>query len=109
MGAPNIVRGGSHSGNIAASDLVDARLLDVLSSDYFPFSLIHATFLLGLAEGGIGVPAAVALVTANPASVAGLDDRGAIAPARRADLVQVRVRDRVPVVRAVWRAGARVV
>lgn len=109
MGAPNIVRGGSHSGNIAAGDLVEAGLLDVLSSDYFPFSLIHATFIVGLAENGIGLPEAVALVTANPASVAALHDRGAIAVGRRADLVQVRVSDHVPVVRAVWRAGVRVV
>jgi alpha-D-ribose 1-methylphosphonate 5-triphosphate diphosphatase len=109
MGAPNIVRGGSHSGNIAARDLVDAELLDVLSSDYFPFSLIHAAFLVGLEEGGIGVPRAVAMVSANPAAVAGLDDRGAIAEGRRADLVQVHVHETVPVVRAVWRTGRRVV
>jgi alpha-D-ribose 1-methylphosphonate 5-triphosphate diphosphatase len=109
MGAPNIVRGGSHSGNIAAGDLVAAGLLDVLSSDYFPFSLIHATFIIGLAEDGVGLPGAVRMVTANPARVAGLVDRGAIAEHKRADLVQVRVSDHVPVVRAVWREGARVV
>jgi len=109
MGAPNIVRGGSHSGNIAAHDLVGAGLLDVLSSDYFPFSLIHATFILGEAEGGNGLPAAVAMVTANPARVAGLHDRGAILEGMRADLVQVRVTEHVPVVRAVWREGVRVV
>jgi len=109
MGAPNIVRGGSHSGNIAAQDLVAAGLLDVLSSDYFPLSLIHATFHLGAADGGIGLPAAVAKVTANPAAVAGLDDRGAIALGKRGDLVQVRIHDAVPVVRAVWRGGIRVV
>ncbi len=109
MGAPNIVRGGSHSGNIAAHDLVGAGLLDVLSSDYFPFSLIHATFILGEAEGGRDLPAAVAMVTANPARVAGLNDRGAIVEGMRADLVQVRVTEHVPVVRAVWREGVRVV
>ncbi len=109
MGAPNIVRGGSHSGNIAARDLVATGLLDVLSSDYFPFSLIHAAFVVGLEEGGIGLPRAIRMVTGNPAEVAGLDDRGTIAADRRADLVQVRVRDHVPVVRAVWREGVRVV
>jgi alpha-D-ribose 1-methylphosphonate 5-triphosphate diphosphatase len=109
MGAPNIVRGGSHSGNIAARDLVAAGLLDVLSSDYFPFSLIHATFIIGLEEDGIGLPRAVGMVTANPASVAGLADRGRIAEGMRADLVQVRIHDHVPVVRAVWREGVRVV
>ncbi len=109
MGAPNIVRGGSHSGNIAARDLVDAELLDVLSSDYFPFSLVHAAFLVGLEDGGIGVPRAVAMVSANPAAVAGLDDRGTIAEGKRADLAQVHVDGTVPVVRAVWRTGRRVV
>jgi alpha-D-ribose 1-methylphosphonate 5-triphosphate diphosphatase len=109
MGAPNIVRGGSHSGNIAAGDLVAAGLLDVLSSDYFPFSLIHAAFIVGLTENGIGLHKAVAMVCANPARVAGLDDRGTIAEHKRADLVQVRVHDHVPIVRAVWREGARVV
>lgn len=109
MGAPNIVRGGSHSGNIAANDLVGAGLLDVLSSDYFPFSLIHAAFLVGLEENGIGLPRAVAMVSANPAEVAGLDDRGRIGEGRRADLVQIHVHDSVPVVRSVWRTGRRVV
>ncbi len=56
MGAPNIVRGESHSGNIAARDLVEAGLLDVLSSDYFPFSLIHATFMIGLDEAASALP-----------------------------------------------------
>jgi alpha-D-ribose 1-methylphosphonate 5-triphosphate diphosphatase len=109
MGAPNIVRGGSHSGNIAARDLVGAGLLDVLSSDYFPFSLVHATFLVGTGEDGIGLPRAVAMVTANPAAVAGLDDRGTIAEGKRADLVHVHLHESVPVVRAVWRTGRRVV
>jgi alpha-D-ribose 1-methylphosphonate 5-triphosphate diphosphatase len=109
MGAPNIVRGGSHSGNIAARDLVGAGLLDVLSSDYFPFSLVHATFLVGTDAGGIGLPRAVAMVSANPAAVAGLDDRGTIAEGKRADLVQVHLHETVPVVRSVWRTGRRVV
>jgi len=109
MGAPNIVRGGSHSGNIAARDLVADGLLDVLSSDYFPFSLVHAAFLLGHEDGGIGLPRAVAMVSANPAAVAGLADRGAIAEGRRADLVRVHVSGTVPVVRSVWRTGRRVV
>jgi len=108
MGAPNIVRGKSHSGNIAARDLVDAGLLDVLSSDYFPFSLIHAAFLIGLDET-VGMPRAMAMVAANPAAVAGLDDRGAISEGKRADLVQVHMHGDVPVVRAVYRQGRRVV
>ncbi|MBX3574747.1 MAG: alpha-D-ribose 1-methylphosphonate 5-triphosphate diphosphatase [Mesorhizobium sp.] len=108
MGAPNIVRGGSHSGNIAARDLADAGILDVLSSDYIPSSLVHAAFLLADGEGGISLPDAVALVTATPARTVGLDDRGEIAPGKRADLVRVRQHHGIPTVRSVWRRGERV-
>jgi alpha-D-ribose 1-methylphosphonate 5-triphosphate diphosphatase len=108
MGAPNIVRGGSHSGNIAARELVEGGLLDALSSDYVPFSLMQATFMIADAVDGISLPRAVAMVTANPAAAAGLDDRGAIIPGKRADLVQVRLDDGIPVVRSVWRQAKRV-
>lgn len=107
MGAPNVVRNGSHSGNISARDLAEDGLLDVLSSDYVPFSLVHAAFLLGEALPG-GMPAAVALVATQPAETAGLADRGAIEPGRRADLIQVRSEGEVPVIRSVWRQGRRV-
>lgn len=109
MGAPNVVRGGSHSGNIAASTLADAGVLDILSSDYVPFSLIHAPFLLADHFDALSLPDAIRLVTANPARQVGLSDRGRIAPGLRADLVRVR-RDAgaVPVVRTVWREGRRV-
>lgn len=108
MGAPNIVRGGSHSGNIAARDLADAGILDVLSSDYIPSSLVHAAFLLADGEGSISLPDAVALVTSTPARTVGLDDRGEIAPGKRADLVRVRQHHGIPTVRSVWRRGERV-
>ena len=108
MGAPNVVRGGSHSGNIAARDLADQGLLDVLSSDYVPFSLLHAVFALSQGEYGMGLPQAVALVTAKPADAVKLDDRGRIAPGLRADLVRVRSADGAPQVRSVWREGRRV-
>ena len=108
MGAPNIVRGGSHSGNIAASDLAADGLLDVLSSDYFPFSLMHAAFKICEEIDGLAVSEAVKMVSLNPAEAAGLDDRGAIAAGRRADLAQVRTDGAVPLVRAVWRQGRRV-
>jgi alpha-D-ribose 1-methylphosphonate 5-triphosphate diphosphatase len=109
MGAPNIVRGGSHSGNIAARSLVEEGLLDVLSSDYLPFSLLHATFKIAREIEGIDLPQALAFVSLNPATAAGMDDRGAILPGRRADLVQVRSEGDVPLVRTVWRQGQRVV
>lgn len=108
MGAPNVVRGGSHSGNVSAMHLAQLGLLDSLSSDYVPASLLMAVFRL-VREGGIDLPAAVAMVTRNPARSTGLSDRGEIAQGLRADLVQVRVIDDQPVVRAVWRGGRRVV
>jgi alpha-D-ribose 1-methylphosphonate 5-triphosphate diphosphatase len=109
MGAPNIVRGGSHSGNIAARSLAEDGLLDVLSSDYLPFSLLHAAFRVAEEVDSVSLPQAVAMVSLTPATVAGLDDRGAILPGRRADLVQVRTDGEVPLIRAVWRQGRRVV
>lgn len=108
MGAPNIVRGGSHSGNIAAHALAAAGYLDVLSSDYVPLSLIHAPFVLTEGEAGLTLPQAIALVTSIPARTVGLHDRGEIAIGRRADLVRIRRTAGVPVVRSVWREGQRV-
>jgi len=110
MGAPNVVRGKSHSGNIAARDLANAGVLDILSSDYVPFSLIHAPFVLAEAFDHITLPEAVSMVTANPARQVGLDDRGQIKAGLRADLVRVRYREGdVPVVISAWRNGNRMV
>lgn len=108
MGAPNVVRGRSHSGNISASDLVAAGLLDILSSDYVPFALLQAVFALPQRIDGVSLPDAVAMVTRNPAQAAGLSDRGEIAPGKRADLVRVGSQTPLPVVRSVWRGGERV-
>lgn len=108
VGAPNLVLGGSHSGNIAAIDLVRAGQADILSSDYVPASLIEGVFKLSR-EGGIDLPHAVRLASLNPARAVGLDDRGEIAAAKRADLVRVRKLGDAPMVRAVWREGERVV
>jgi alpha-D-ribose 1-methylphosphonate 5-triphosphate diphosphatase len=109
MGAPNVVRGGSHSGNISARSLVDDGVLDILSSDYIPFSLMQAVFALTRDDNAISLPSAVKLVSANPAKAAGLDDRGEIAPGKRADLVRVEMIDEHPVVRTVWSEGKRVI
>jgi alpha-D-ribose 1-methylphosphonate 5-triphosphate diphosphatase len=108
MGAPNVVRGGSHSGNVSAVDLAAEGLLDALSSDYMPISLLHAAFLLHQRHGAT-LPQAVAKISANPAEMVGLDDRGAIAAGRRADLIRVAVEHDIPVVRRVWRGGLPVV
>ena len=108
MGAPNVVRGKSHSGNISATDLVRAGLLDILSSDYVPFALLQAAFVLPQRVDGLSLPAALATVTRNPARAAGLGDRGEIAIGKRADLVRVQVTNGLPVVRGAWRQGKRV-
>lgn len=108
MGAPNVVRGASHSGNIAAKDLAERGVLDVLSSDYVPLSLLHAPFVLAEEIDGMSLPQALAMVTSTPARTVGLADRGRIAAGLRADLVRVRRHDGVPVVRGVWRQGRRV-
>lgn len=107
MGAPNVVRGGSHSGNVSALELAKAGLLDILSSDYVPGSLLHAAFILHQ-SGGLDLPSAVRTVTLSPAHSIGLTDRGAIAVGKRADLVRVKLHDTLPIVREVWRAGVRV-
>lgn len=106
-GAPNVVRGGSHSGNVAALDLARAGLLDSLSSDYVPGSLLQAAWLL-MREAGFAPNEAMAVVSRNPARACGLDDRGLIRPGLRADLVRVREVAGTPVASEVWRAGCRV-
>ena len=118
MGAPNIVRGGSQSGNVAATELLGLGLLHILSSDYVPSSPLQAVFQLA-ADGTLGLTDGAKLVSGNPARAVGLKDRGEIAAGLRADLVRVRPHNlpatddhphgqRVPVVRAVYRQGARV-
>jgi alpha-D-ribose 1-methylphosphonate 5-triphosphate diphosphatase len=107
MGAPNLVRGDSHSGNVSALVLGRKGLLDGLSSDYVPASLLHGAFL-ATERLGWPLPEAVATVSANIADFLGLADRGRIAPGRRADLIRVTLSDGLPVVRSVWREGRRV-
>jgi alpha-D-ribose 1-methylphosphonate 5-triphosphate diphosphatase len=109
MGAPNVVRGKSHNGNISAIELAKAGVLDVLSSDYVPFALMQAAFLLPERAEEISLPQAIAMVTSRPAASAHLSDRGEIAIGKRGDLVRIRRRPGdVPVVRGVWRQGKRV-
>ncbi len=107
-GAPNIVRGGSHSGNVSAASLVREGAVDGLASDYVPASLIEAAFAC-VGQTGISLAHSVAMVTAHPAGMAGLADRGRIAAGMRADLVRVREFEGTPVVRQVWRTGERVI
>ena len=113
MGGPNVVRGGSHSGNVSAIELAKLGLMDILSSDYVPGSLLSAVVRL-TETAGLTLPQAVALVSRNPAKSIGLHDRGSIGPEMRADLVQMRITTladgrQQPIVRAVWSGGVRVV
>jgi alpha-D-ribose 1-methylphosphonate 5-triphosphate diphosphatase len=108
MGAPNVVRGGSHSGNVAAVDLARQGYLDILSSDYIPSSLLMAALQLPQHVPAIDLAAAVRTVTKTPAEAVGLADRGEIAVGKRADLIRVHVAHDVPAVRCVWREGRRV-
>jgi len=104
MGAPNIVRGGSHSGNIAAVELAREDLLDIVSSDYVPSALLLSAFRLADLWGDL--PRAIGCVTQAPARAAALEDRGALSVGKRADVLRVRRVAEVPHVRGVWVKGA---
>jgi alpha-D-ribose 1-methylphosphonate 5-triphosphate diphosphatase len=108
MGAPNLVRGGSHSGNIATADLARSGILDILSSDYVPSSLLSAAVAMPSLIPGIDLPTAIRTVTKTPANAVGFHDRGEVVAGKRADLIRVHVAQDAPAVRAVWRAGERV-
>jgi alpha-D-ribose 1-methylphosphonate 5-triphosphate diphosphatase len=104
MGGPNVVLGGSHSGNVSARAMAEAGLVDALASDYAPISLMHACFLFHDVLNW-DLPAAVATVSTNPAAMVGLHDRGVIAAGKRADLVRVKAYRHMPVIGGVWRQG----
>lgn len=106
-GAPNVVRGGSHSGGVSAAELAERGILDGLSSDYVPASLLQAVHKL-TANSSITLPEAMGMVTWRIADILGLNDRGHLKPGLRADLVQFRFVQDTPVVRGVWSAGRRV-
>jgi alpha-D-ribose 1-methylphosphonate 5-triphosphate diphosphatase len=108
MGGPNLVRGGSHSGNLSARLCAEEDLLDILASDYVPLSMLRSAFLL-MDLYGWPAEKAVSTVSAGPARALGLSDRGEIAPGQRADLVRVRrPPGGWPAPREVWREGLRV-
>ncbi|MBQ2260379.1 MAG: alpha-D-ribose 1-methylphosphonate 5-triphosphate diphosphatase [Loktanella sp.] len=106
MGAPNLIRGGSHSGNVAAADLAQADRLDILSSDYVPAALLLAAVRLGLIWDDL--PRGIATVTSAPAQAAGLTDRGQLAIGQRADLVSFAMIDDIAMVQQSYAAGRRV-
>ncbi len=93
MGAPNVVRGGSQSGNIAALGLIEAGLCDALVSDYYYPALAQSAFYL-VGAGALDLPQAWAMISATPARIAGLHDRGSLDLGKRADLVVVNAETR---------------
>ena len=106
MGAPNLIRGGSHSGNVSAAELARSGHLDILSSDYVPSGLLTGALILSRIWQDL--PRAIATVTANPARAAGLTDRGSLRPGARADLMRFGMLGDVAVLKAIWVAGNRV-
>lgn len=106
MGAPNLIRGGSHSGNVAAHELAEQGLLDIISSDYVPYALLSSAFLL--ADLWEDLPRAIATVTVAPARAVGLEDRGAIRQGLHADILRIARIEGAPVIRGVWCHGRQV-
>ncbi|MEH6830293.1 MAG: alpha-D-ribose 1-methylphosphonate 5-triphosphate diphosphatase [Sulfitobacter sp.] len=106
MGAPNLIRGGSHSGNVAASDLAQMDRLDILSSDYVPAGLLMAAVQLGDIWGNLA--RGMRTVTAAPAQAVGLADRGTLEVGQRADIIRFSINDKTPVLQETWSAGKRV-
>jgi alpha-D-ribose 1-methylphosphonate 5-triphosphate diphosphatase len=104
IGAPNMVRGISHSGNISSHELAQNNLLDGFSSDYMPISLLHAAFVLHQ-KFELDLSAAISKVTSNIAKMVNLDDRGSLAIGKKADLLRVRLEDDLPVIRSIWKNG----
>ena len=109
VGAPNLIRGMSHSGNVSSLELAEERCLDIVSSDYMPHSLLRAALVVAEVAQDYDFPSAIRAITKTPAERVGLTDRGEIAEGKRADLIRVSCSGPVPSVRAVWRAGSRVI
>ncbi|WP_227268692.1 alpha-D-ribose 1-methylphosphonate 5-triphosphate diphosphatase [Roseobacter weihaiensis] len=106
MGAPNVIRGGSHSNNVSALELAEQGLLDIVSSDYVPAALLLSA--LKLAELWDDLPRAMRCVSETPASAVGLKDRGQLSTGYRADIVRVRRISDTHHLQGVWSAGRRV-
>ncbi|MEL6400602.1 MAG: alpha-D-ribose 1-methylphosphonate 5-triphosphate diphosphatase [Cyanobacteria bacterium J06626_4] len=108
MGSPNLILGGSHSGNVSAMELIAAGLVDIISSDYVPQSLLQAMFTIAQQQAQ-PLYKVMRLFTINPAQAIGLaGDRGSLAIGKRADLVTLQHDGVAPRVTSVWRQGQRV-
>lgn len=108
MGAPNLILGKSHSGNVSAMELVAKALVDIISSDYVPQSLLQAMFLI-TQQQQTPLYEAMRLFTSNPARAIGLEsDRGSLEMGKRADLITVHHDGTVPRLTSVHRQGRRI-
>lgn len=108
MGSPNLVLGGSHSGNVSAMELVMHGLVDIISSDYVPRSLVQSIFLIA-EKTGQPLFEAMRVVTSTPAAAIGLGgDRGSLEVGKRADFLTIHDDGIVPRIRSVFRQGERV-
>lgn len=108
MGAPNLVLGGSHSGNISALDLVEHQWVDILSSDYAPRSLLESVFII-TKETNQPLYEVLKLITLNPAKLINIaEERGCLKVGQKADFITVHYDKVVPQITAVFCQGERV-
>ena len=106
MGAPNLIRQGSHSGNVSAIELAQDDLLDIVSSDYVPAALFQSSMVLADLWGSL--PRAMRTVTLSPAKASGLQDRGVIDIGNKADLIMFDRHKEVSLIKSVWSDGRSV-
>ena len=98
VGAPNILRGGSHSGNMSAADAIRAGCADILCSDYYPPAILHGVFMM-YQKYGVPLPEMVKKASLNPAKAVGLgSEYGSIQPGKKADLLIIELLDGYPVI-----------
>lgn len=98
VGAPNILLGGSHTGNLSAAEAVKEGCADILCSDYYPAAMLHSIFIMHK-QHGVPLPEIVRKLTLNPARAMCIgDDYGALAVGKKADLLIVKILDGYPVI-----------
>ena len=108
MGAPNLILGGSHSGNVSAMELIEHGLVDVISSDYVPQSLVQAMFMIAQ-QRDLPLYRVAQLFTLNPARAIGLEcDRGSLDVGKRADFITLLHDGIAPRLTSVLRQGQRI-